>query len=32
MLGTVYKRRPQSGGRVFVQCGHFADKGGRGLL
>jgi len=24
-LGTVHKRRPQSGG--FVQCGHFSDKG-----
>jgi len=24
LLGTVHKRRPQSG--EFVQCGHFADK------
>jgi len=28
-LGAVHKRRPQSGGcGGFVQCGHFADKGG----
>jgi len=27
-LGTVHKRRPQSGGGKFVQCGHFSDKGG----
>jgi len=26
-LRAVLKRRPQSGGKGFVQCGHFADKG-----
>jgi len=26
-LGTVYKRRLQSGGRGFVQCGQFSEKG-----
>jgi len=31
-FGTVHERRPQSGGRGFVQCGHFADKEGRGVL
>jgi len=30
-LEAVYKRRPQSGGRRFVQFGHFADKGEGGL-
>jgi len=28
VLGAVHKRRPQSWGGRFVQCGHFADKGG----
>jgi len=31
-LGAVHKRRPQSGGRGYVQCGRFSDKGGRGSL
>jgi len=26
-LEAVHKRHPQSWGRGFVQCGHFADKG-----
>jgi len=26
-LGSVHKRRPQSGERGFVQCGYFSDKG-----
>jgi len=27
-LGYVHKGRPQSSRRGFVQCGHFAEKGG----
>jgi len=27
ILEAVYKRRPQSGRREFVQCRHFAEKG-----
>jgi len=30
--GAVHKRRPQSGGRGFVQCRHFADKGKGGFF
>jgi len=30
-LGAVHKGRPHSGGRGFVECGHFADKE-RGVL
>jgi len=26
-LEAVRKRRPRSGGRGFIQCGHFSDKG-----
>jgi len=31
-LGTVHKGRPHSGGRWFVQCGDFSDKGRGGIF
>jgi len=32
LLGVVHKRRPQSGKRGFVKCGHVVDKGEEGFF